>query len=105
MRFRDRLGKLLKSLLALFPTIFQVGMQDSLGNKGTLRCSKIRAMEEERLCYAEVSDVVGFDKQYRCLGFFLRRIYYIVSFVLQYYCFSPSVPDGKSVELRRVGEN
>lgn len=70
MRFGDRLGKLKKSLLALFPTIFQVGLQDSLGNEGTIRCSKIRTMEEERPCYAEVSDVVDFGKQYGCLGFF-----------------------------------
>lgn len=64
MKFGDRLDKLLKSLLSLFPMIFQVGVWNSLGNKGTLRYCKIRPKREERLCYAEVSDDVEFGKQY-----------------------------------------
>jgi len=51
MRFGHRLDKLLKSLLALFLMIFQVGVQDSKENKGTLKCKKIRPMEEDRLLW------------------------------------------------------
>lgn len=72
----DRLGKFLKSLPTLFRMNFPVGVQDSLGNKGLLKYNNIRPMEEERLCYAKVSDVIESGTQYGCclFGWFFSKM-------------------------------